>query len=68
MFVAESIRHAIELQPIAVAGTEIPVTISIGVHAGVFGDEANAADAMISASDRALYKAKEQGRNRVIAV
>ena len=67
MFVAEAIRHAVEVQPITAGGTEIPVTVSIGVHAGVFGEAANAADAMISASDRALYQAKSQGRNKVVA-
>lgn len=67
IFVAEAIRHAIEAQPITAGGTEISVTVSIGVHAGVFGDAPNSADTMISASDRALYQAKERGRNKVVA-
>lgn len=65
--VAEAIRRGIEALPIVVGGTPIPLTISIGVHAGVFGDNPDASDAMIAASDRALYQAKEQGRNRVVA-
>ena len=65
--VAEAIRQAIEAAPMVAAGTAIPVTISIGVHAGVFGDAPDAADAMIAASDRVLYQAKQQGRNRVVA-
>ena len=66
--VAQDIRQAIEMHPMVVGGKEIPITISIGVHAGVFGNAPDAADAMISASDWALYQAKEQGRNRVVAV
>ena len=65
--VAQDIRQAIEMHPMVVGGKEIPITISIGVHAGVFGNALDAADAMISASDRALYQAKEQGRNRIVA-
>lgn len=65
--VAQDIRQAIEAHPMVVGCAEIPITISIGVHAGVFGNAPDAADAMMSASDWALYQAKEQGRNRVVA-
>lgn len=66
LVVAEAVRHAIEERAINVHGTEIPLTISIGVHASVPSDQLDATDVMIAASDRGLYKAKAQGRNRVV--
>jgi len=43
----------------------IPVTVSIGVAAREAGD--TAAGEMLKRADLALYRAKQQGRNRVIA-
>ena len=46
----------------------IPVTISIGVHASIPTEGPTAAESMIDRSDQALYQAKHQGRNRVVAL
>ncbi len=67
MVVAESVRCAISEHPVAVLGHNIPVTVSVGVHVGIPGQAPYTTEAMIAASDRALYEAKAQGRNRVIA-
>ena len=64
--VAEDIRRAVADPPMVVHGVSIPVTISIGVHAGIPTDAPTAAEAMIALSDQALYEAKHQGRNRVV--
>lgn len=64
--VAEDLRLAIAQSPFRVQAADIPVTISIGVHAGVPANQPDATEAMIAASDRGLYQAKEQGRNRVV--
>lgn len=63
--VAERIRSIIELSPIRYEGEkELFITVSIGVA------EANPEDPDIEqtleAADKALYKAKQQGRNRVV--
>jgi len=62
---AETLRQAVEqLRMVSLVGTPMPLTISIGVHArdAPRGDER---DDMIGAVDRALYLAKQNGRNRV---
>jgi diguanylate cyclase (GGDEF)-like protein len=62
---AEHIRHALELSPANVGEAKIPLTMSVGV--------ANSADwpgleaeALIRKADEALYRAKADGRNRVV--
>ena len=62
---AERVRAAIEAHPFTLDGVTIGVTISIGVaHAPLHGHELKS---IVGAADRALYRAKEIGRNRVCA-
>lgn len=60
---AEKLRSAIEATEFMVQGQRFPVTISFGVT------EANPLDSepenIVQRADRALYQAKEAGRNRV---
>jgi two-component system cell cycle response regulator len=65
--VAERLRRRIAADPFAIAqGTRhIPVTISIGI-AGLRGKEDTAAR-LLKRADEALYRAKRDGRNRVVA-
>jgi two-component system, cell cycle response regulator len=64
--VAERLRRRVAADPFAVAqGTRhIPVTISIGI-AGLRGKEDTAAS-LLKRADEALYRAKRDGRNRVV--
>jgi len=64
--VAERLRRRIAADPFAIEqGTRtIPVTISIGV-AAMRGKEDSAAG-VVKRADQALYKAKRDGRNRVV--
>jgi len=59
---AENIRHAVEQHQVTFAGKTLSVTISLGVAKML--DEDNEED-LINRADKALYKAKEKGRNRV---
>jgi two-component system, cell cycle response regulator len=64
--IAERARIAIQEEPIAVDknGAAIPVTVSIGLaERGPSGD----ADSLYRRADRALYRSKTDGRNRVSA-
>jgi len=64
--VAEKIRGDVEKTPIVFPdGKEINITISIGVASDA-PDKTSSMDALISNSDKALYLAKEAGRNRVM--
>jgi diguanylate cyclase (GGDEF)-like protein len=62
--IAERLRTEVAVVASPFAGNEISVTISVGVT-----DSMGCAnpDAMIRAADAALYDAKTQGRNRVVA-
>ncbi len=60
--VADRIRSSLERQIFVVAGTEVRVTASVGLAELRPGEDREAA---LSRADRALYQAKELGRNRV---
>ncbi len=64
--VAERLRRRIAAEPFAIAQgpRQIPVTISIGI-AGLRGKDDTAAT-LLKRADQALYRAKRDGRNRVV--
>jgi diguanylate cyclase (GGDEF)-like protein len=59
---AERVRAAFEAAAVTVADEVVSATVSIGVASGEPGADIIT---LIAAADRALYKAKENGRNRV---
>ena len=61
--VAERIRSTIEKYNFTFDGNQIPVTISIGAVA--LDSTSNSPEDLIALADKALYDAKNQGRNRV---
>jgi diguanylate cyclase (GGDEF)-like protein len=60
---ADRLRRAIEAKPIMARGEEIPVTISCGV--ACYPEGVLTKEALFAAADRALYDAKNAGRNCV---
>ena len=62
--VAERIRDSVAGVPLEVDGKRITCTVSIGV-AGHPAD-GNSMDAVVARADRAMYQAKQQGRNRAV--
>jgi two-component system cell cycle response regulator len=64
--VAERLRRCVASEPFAVANgaTQLEVTISIGIATLDAGDSAAS---ILKRADQALYRAKRDGRNRVVA-
>jgi predicted signal transduction protein with EAL and GGDEF domain len=58
----ERIRLAVHASPVVAAGTEIPVTVSIGATATARGAETE----VLAIADAAMYEAKNTGRNRTV--
>ena len=69
MVVAERLRQRIHDQPAQAGGVVLPFTVSIGVAAwpGASSGSDPDIDRLMVAADRALYAAKAQGRDRVVA-
>ena len=59
----ERLRGAVEHSPLQAEGATVSATISIGISALSAGDRS--CDAVLVRADRALYQAKEGGRNQV---
>lgn len=60
----EKIRKRVEKNKWLMDNKKINITISIGI--ACFPNQANSKDALIKAADSALYKAKEEGRNKTV--
>ena len=62
--IAEKIRVAVEQMPL-LAGAETPITVSIGISTWTTEKEISL-EQLLFMADKALYQAKEGGRNRVV--
>jgi two-component system cell cycle response regulator len=62
---ADRVRRAVERNTVSVSGSDLVVTISVGVASiSEFPTEVSA-DTLITLADERLYRAKQDGRNRV---
>jgi diguanylate cyclase (GGDEF)-like protein len=62
--VAERMRKAVEAHKFVFEGTQIPITISVGVS-GLPNSACKDAAELVNLADQSLYKSKHAGRNRV---
>ena len=64
---AAQLRQAVQAAPCEWQGQRIPFTVSIGVAASADtpADPSRTSEALLQAADQALYRAKDDGRNRV---
>ncbi|WP_267220658.1 sensor domain-containing diguanylate cyclase [Dyella silvae] len=65
MAVGERIRHSIETLQVHSRGNTFQTTISIGI--ANLGGPTDTADDLIARADAALYRAKTEGRNRIVS-
>jgi diguanylate cyclase (GGDEF)-like protein len=65
MGAAERMRSALQKHRFVFEGARIPLTASLGV--AVWPADGREPDALLAAADRALYAAKQAGRNQVTA-
>lgn len=64
MIIAERIRQTIAKEILLVGNEELRITVSLGVATSP--DDSDSKQGLIDVADQALYRAKEQGRNRVV--
>lgn len=62
---AERIRHCVSMQSFQHKGTQPGGSLTISLGVAVFPGDAADPKGLIEKADAALYKAKENGRNRV---
>lgn len=62
--VSERVREVIAASPVAFGELMIPVTVSLGVAVATSTD--TSIEGVLVRADRALYKAKSEGRNRTV--
>ncbi|MFT7129580.1 MAG: diguanylate cyclase (GGDEF)-like protein, partial [Gammaproteobacteria bacterium] len=63
--IAKRLCKELEKQKIDVDGHKIKVTVSVGLS--TLSEDDNTIEEVILRADRALYRAKDQGRNRVVS-
>lgn len=63
--IAERIRHATEKIPLKTDGQVITVTVSVGIVT-CYDSQCSMSD-LLKVADKNLYRAKQQGRNRVVS-
>lgn len=62
--IAEKLRQALSDAPIAIAGTD-PIALRVSIGVASFPGSGTTATDVASSADRALYRAKSSGRDRV---
>jgi diguanylate cyclase (GGDEF)-like protein len=66
VYAAERIREAVRRHAFAWEGRTWPVQVSISAGVAVFPKDGTDLTTLLRAADRALYRAKEMGRDRVV--
>jgi two-component system cell cycle response regulator len=63
---ANKLRELVAQSPAEYHGTEVPITVSVGVSCCSGATPGGSLSTLLRAADKALYEAKADGRNRVV--
>ena len=63
--IGENVRRVVAATPVGLGVVDDAVAITVSVGMAAFHAGADTADSLIVRADQALYRAKENGRNRV---
>ncbi|PCJ41998.1 MAG: PleD family two-component system response regulator [Alphaproteobacteria bacterium] len=64
-FVAERLRMSIAGELFEISGSDSPIPITVSIGLAIAGDKNLSSSKLLVAADKALYQAKERGRNQV---
>lgn len=67
LLAGEKLRRAVEEHPFPLRETQPGGALTVSIGIATFPDDAEEGRELVEAADRALYRAKEGGRNRVVA-
>lgn len=67
-FVAERLRRSISDTPFDISGSEEPVKITVSIGLALAGENNLSSSKLLVAADKALYMAKDNGRNMVCSM
>ena len=65
--IAERLRVNVSGSPFRIAGLDEPLTVTISIGVACTLDEGDTPEALLKRADAAVYKAKADGRNQVVA-
>jgi two-component system cell cycle response regulator len=65
--VAERIRQSVEMTPFQIGNGQPPIRVTTSVGMAGFEHGHTTVDALLKRADEALYRAKKDGRNRIVA-
>lgn len=64
---AERLRQGLERLQVSSATTRGPINFTVSIGVAVYPEDGDALESLLQCADRRLYRAKEGGRNRVVA-
>ncbi|MCF8474567.1 MAG: PleD family two-component system response regulator [Emcibacter sp.] len=67
-FVAERLRKSIADEPFKLSISTVPIQVTVSIGVAVTGKENTTSSELLISADKALYKAKENGRNQICSL
>ena len=65
--VADELRALVESERFTSQETELPLRVTVSIGVSTFPEDATDPETLVRSADEAMYRAKQGGRNRVVA-